>query len=163
MKEDFIAVIELKSVGLGHLSDGGKINVHKDETNRVLEFEGDIYEVFSAPGYDKKNHCIVALAVKHGEDVFFSFETKKEYAVLYALFIDIKKSLKHCIDVSGIPFSDAIVCSNALITEEKVNLQDLCTLQIVPFLNSNFFDEWRFDKKEFIRSNFDLSWIESKV
>ena len=73
MKEDFIAVIELKSVGLGHLSDGGKINVHKDETNRVLEFEGDIYEVFSAPGYDKKNHCIVALAVKHGEDVFFSF------------------------------------------------------------------------------------------
>ena len=120
MKEDFIAVIELKSVGLGHLSDGGKINVHKDETNRVLEFEGDIYEVFSAPGYDKKNHCIVALAVKHGEDVFFSFETKKEYAVLYALFIDIKKSLKHCTDVSGIPFSDAIVCSNALITKEDI-------------------------------------------
>lgn len=50
-----------------------------------------------------------------------------------------------------------------LTTEEKVNLQDLCTLQIVPFLNSNFFDEWRFDKKEFIRSNFDLSWIESKA
>lgn len=117
-----ITLVNLEDVGLNDLSDNGKINVFlEEEPRRIVEFEGNRYDVIMAAGYNREKGKLFLFAVRHDEEIYYGSRIGKEqFAILHGLVVDIRKSVKsnNEDDIFEVDFSDMVVIENFLMEKE---------------------------------------------